>query len=325
MTTPPVHPRRHFLLGSVSLVTACAGPNAPAPATPAAAAAPATPAASVPSAAPATPPPDRPHRSFADIEAATGARLGVFAVDTANERQLAHRADERFALCSTFKWVLAAWVLAHVERGTLALDERVPYGPADLLEYAPAAKASLGQGFMTVEALAVAAVAISDNTAANLLLAKTGGPAGLTEFIRSCGDTVTRLDRLEPDLNDHAAGDLRDTTSPRAMTRLLRHIICGDTVLSASSRERLLQWLRATETGKNRLRAGFPPDWSVGNKTGSCMHNSVNDVAIATPPDRPPVIVAVYLSGGSAPLDELEGVHAEVARLVAQASLHDNM
>ena len=137
-------------------------------------------------------------------------------MDTANGQQLAHRADERFAMCSTFKWVLAASVLAHVDRGALALDEQVPYGPADLLEYAPAAKASLDRGFMTIEALAVAAVTISDNTAANLLLAKTGGPPGLTEFMRSCGDTVTRLDRLEPDLNDNIEGDPRDTTTPRA-------------------------------------------------------------------------------------------------------------
>lgn len=307
----PAQPRRHFLFGSVSLVAACAESGARAPAeTPTASPAPA--ATPAPTATPA------PERSLADIEAAAGVRLGVFALDTANERQLAHRADERFAMCSTFKWVLAASVLAHVDRGALALDDHVPYGPADLLEYAPAAKASLDRGFMTVEALAVAAVTISDNTAANLLLAKTGGPQGLTEFVRSCGDTVTRLDRVEPDLNSNVEGDPRDTTSPRAMAGLMRHIVCGERALSVTSRQRLLQWLLACETGKNRLRAGFPEDWSVGNKTGSGEGNAVNDVAIATPPGRAPIVVAVYSSGGSAQLSEIEAMHADVARRVAR-------
>jgi len=239
-------------------------------------------------------------------------------VDTASERQLAYRADERFAMCSTFKWVLAAAVLALVDRGALALDEHVPYGPADLLEYAPVTKASATEGFMTVEALAVAAVTVSDNTAANLLLAKVDGPAGLTKFVRSCGDSVTRLDRTEPDLNDNVPGDPRDTTAPRAMAGLMRHIVRGDAALSPSSRDRLLQWLRACETGKNRLRAGFPSDWLVGNKTGSGNRNAVNDVAIATPPGRAPIVVAVYLDGGSGEMAALEAVHADVARLVAR-------
>jgi len=301
-------PRRHFLLGSVGLVAACAESVARAPAE-----SPAGPATPAP-----RPAPPAPERSLADIEAAAGVRLGVFALDTANERQLAHRADERFAMCSTFKWVLAGSVLAHVDRGALALDEQVPYGPGDLLEYAPAAKASVERGFMTVEELAVAAVTISDNTAANLLLAKTGGPAGLTEFMRSCGDTVTRLDRVEPDLNSNVAGDPRDTTSPRAMAGLMRHLVCGDAALSATSRQRLLQWLLACETGKNRLHAGFPADWSVGDKTGTGEGQAVNDVALATPPGRAPIIVAVYSSGGSAQLSEIEGVHADVAKLVAR-------
>ncbi|HEU5077347.1 MAG TPA: class A beta-lactamase [Polyangiaceae bacterium] len=255
---------------------------------------------------------------LAKIEATTGGRLGVFALDTATDEQLAHRADERFAMCSTFKWVLTAALLARVDRGEVALDERVSYGHQDLLEYAPVTTAAVAEGSMTVEALAAAAVVTSDNTAANLLLAKVGGPAGLTRFMRSCGDSVTRLDRLEPDLNANVPGDPRDTTSPRAMAGLMRHILCGEDTLSPTSRERLLRWLRECETGKNRLRAGFPSDWLVGDKTGSCQRNAVNDVAIAVPPGRAPVIVAVYTSNGSAEFAALEAAHAAVARVVAR-------
>ncbi|MBX3196582.1 MAG: class A beta-lactamase [Labilithrix sp.] len=256
-------------------------------------------------------------RSLAEIEETVGGRVGVFALDTGTGRQLAHRPDERFAMCSTFKWVLAAAVLARVDRGELSLDDRVAYGSDDLLDHAPVTRARVTDGTMTVEALAQAAVTVSDNTAANLLLAKTGGPTGLTAFVRQHADTVTRLDRDEPTLNDNTPQDPRDTTSPRAMALLMRELLCGD-ALSAASRERLLGWMRTSDTGRDRLRAGLPAGWSAGDKTGTGQRGSVNDVAIAWPPGRAPVLVAAYLSDSDAALPSLAGAHAEIGRLVAQ-------
>ncbi len=255
-------------------------------------------------------------RTLPEIEATVGGRVGVFALDTGSGRTLTYRPDERFAMCSTFKWTLAAALLARVDRAQLSLDERVPYSKADLLEHAPATTAHLAEGAMTIDALAQAAVTVSDNTAANLLLPKVGGPAGLTQFVRQLGDTVTRLDRDEPTLNENAPGDPRDTTSPRAMVGLMRRVLCGD-ALSSAGRERLLGWLRACETGKNRLRAGLPPDWTVGDKTGSGGRCTVNDVVIALPPGRAPILVAAYMSDGDAGLARLCAAHAEVGRLVA--------
>ncbi len=268
----------------------------------------------------ANPPAEGPRRApspLAEIEARAGGRLGVFAIDTGSGRQIAHRPDERFAMCSTFKWILAAAVLAEVDRSRLALDERVPYGASDLLEHAPRARAHLAEGQMTVEALAEAAVTVSDNTAANLLLAKIDGPAGFTRFARAIGDDVTRLDRTEPALNDNDLTDPRDTTSPRAMATTMRRVLCGD-VLSAASRERLLGWLRACETGKERLRAGLPAGWTVGDKTGSGQRGAVNDVAIAVPPGRAPILVAAYLSDGHGELAALAAAHADVGRLIGR-------
>lgn len=258
---------------------------------------------------------DKP-RSFAEIEAGVGGRLGVFAHDTQTGRELAHRADERFAMCSTFKWVLAADILARVDRGELSLDDRVPISASDLLEHAPFTRAHVAEGSLTVDALARAAVVVSDNTAANLLLAKVGGPRGLTRFVRSLGDPVTRLDRNEPALNSNQPGDPRDTTSPRAMAGLMRSLLCGD-VLSTAGRDRLLGWLRACETGKERLRAGLPQDWIVGDKTGSGERGAVNDIAIATPPRRRPIVVAAYLSDGDAGPASLNAAQADIARAVA--------
>ena len=254
--------------------------------------------------------------SFDDIEAKVGGRAGVFAVDTGSGKVLTHRPDERFAMCSTFKWVLAATVLAQAECNLLSLSDRVLYGQADLLAYAPVTSKHAGEGFMTVSDLSRAAVVVSDNTAANLLLCKLGGPSVVTEFARSCGDAVTRLDRNEPTLNDNEAGDLRDTTSPRAMATLMNKVLCGNR-LSSESRDLLLQWLRDCETGHDRLRAKLPKDWLVGDKTGTGEHGAVNDVAIAIPPDRSPILIAAFLSEGKADRPALVAAHASISLLVA--------
>jgi beta-lactamase class A len=161
---------------------------------------------------------------------------------------------------------------------------------------------------------------VSDNTAANVLLAWMGGPGALTAFYRQLGDTVTRLDRNEPSLNSNDPGDVRDTTSPRAMVGLLKTVLLGDAMKTAS-RERLLALLRACETGKKRLRAGLPPDWVVGDKTGTGEF-AFNDVAIAVPPGRAPILMAAYMSDPGGPDDEDSVRHeagaVAIARLVAK-------
>ncbi len=261
---------------------------------------------------------DRDERDvFAKVEARVGGRLGVFAVDTGTSRALGHRPDERFAMCSTFKWLLAAAILARVDRGELSLTQAIPYQRTDLLDYAPVTREHLKEGSMSVADLTRACVTLSDNTAANLLLEKLGGPGAVTEFARSFGDEVTRLDRNEPALNQNATGDLRDTTSPRAMAYSMRAVLCG-TVLASASRERLLGWLRGCATGKTRLRAGFPSGWLVGDKTGSGQNNAVNDIAIAAPSGRAPIIVAVYTSGSQAEFSALEHAHREVAEALVR-------
>ncbi len=256
-------------------------------------------------------------KEMSEIERSVGGRVGVFALDMGTGRQLAHRADERFAMCSTFKWVLAAAILARVERGQLSLQNRVTYAEKDLLEYAPVTREHVAEGSMTVEALARAAITLSDNTAANLLLTQLGGPAEVTQFCRSQGDSVTRLDRNEPSLNTNIAGDLRDTTSPRAMTALMQRILFGD-ALSRDGRERLLSWLRECETGRERLRAGLPSNWVVGDKTGSGEHGATNDVAVATPPNGRPVLISAYLSEGFAEKPMLQAALASIGRVVAR-------
>jgi beta-lactamase class A len=253
--------------------------------------------------------------AFAAIEARSDARLGVAMIDAATGARSGHRADERFPMCSTFKFLAAAGVLARVDAGKDRLDRRIGIEARDLFDYAPAAKLHVGQG-MTLDELCEAAVTLSDNTAGNLILATLGGPAGLTRFARSIGDKVTRLDRGEPQVNDSEPGDPRDTTAPAAMAADLNALVLGR-ALSPTSRERLTGWLVGCKTGGARIRAGLPNGWRVGDKTGTGAHGSTNDIGILWPPGRPPVILAVYLTGGTARDKDRSAAIAAVAQAVA--------
>jgi beta-lactamase class A len=256
-------------------------------------------------------------KQIAEIETKVAARLGVVALEPASGKRLEYRASERFPICSTFKLLLACAILHRVEKNEEKLDRRIVYTESDLLDYAPVTKAHLPQGGMTVSELCEAAVEYSDNTAANLLLRTIGGPARLTEYVRTIGDTVTRLDRDEPSLNTAIKGDDRDTTSPLSMATNLQALLLGK-ALSVDSQRQLLTWLKANTTGAKRLRAGFPADWKIGDKTGSGENGTSNDVAIVWPPDQPPILVAVYLTECVRPASDRDAAIAEVARQVAK-------
>jgi beta-lactamase class A len=255
--------------------------------------------------------------AFAGLEQQGGGRLGVAVLDTATGARASHRGDERFPMCSTFKLLGAAAVLARVDAGQEMLDRRVRYGAGDLVAYSPTTKNHVADG-MTMAEICRAALTQSDNTAGNLILASLGGPAGLTAFARSLGDEVTRLDRNETTLNEATPGDPRDTTSPNAMAGNLQTLVLGSR-LSESSRGQLQAWLVANETGGARLRAGLPAGWRVGDKTGTGDNGTNNDVAVIWPPSRAPLIVCAYLTESKAGFEEQNKVVAGVGAAVARA------
>jgi beta-lactamase class A len=253
-----------------------------------------------------------------ELEPVSKGRLGVALLDTANGVRAIYRADEPFPMCSTFKVLAVAAVLSRVDDGVERLDRRIPFGRADLLDYAPVTTVRVGEGSMPIADLCSAAITVSDNTAGNLLLSTLGGPAGLTAYLRALGDTVTRLDRTEPDLNEARPGDLRDTTSPNAMVRNLQQLLLGDG-LSARSRMRLADWLAGGTTGATRFRAGVPENWKVGEKTGSGASGTSNDIGVIWPPERKPILAAAFLTESSAPPAVRDKVLAEVARIAVEA------
>ena len=253
--------------------------------------------------------------TFARLEHSVGGRLGVAALDTASGARLGHRAGERFPMCSTFKLLAVAAVLGRIDRGQERLDRVIRYGEADLLGYAPISRAHVREGGLPLGTLCQAAIELSDNTAANLILRQLGRPAAVTAFARGLGDPVTRLDRNEPTLNTAIPGDPRDTTTPAAITADLRALSLGG-ILSPTSRELLNGWLTGCKTGQTRLRAGFPASWHVGDKTGTGVNGTANDVAIAWAPGGP-ILIACYLTQAArATAAARDGVHAEVARMV---------
>ena len=255
---------------------------------------------------------------IAAIEARLGGRMGIAALNSGSGKRLDYRAEERFPMCSTFKFLAAAGVLKRVDEKRDQLDRFVSYDAKDILEYAPVTKAHLTEGGMTLGALCEAAIAQSDNTAGNLLLDAVGGPAGVTNFARSLGDQVTRLDRKEPELNSAIPGDDRDTTTPGSMLADMARILTGD-VLSRSSRRQLEDWLQRNKTGAAMIRAGVPTDWIIGDKTGRGANGATNDIAIMRPPDRAPVLLAIYSVGSTEPANDRTAVIAEVAKIVAES------
>ena len=250
------------------------------------------------------------------IEQQIGGRLGAAFWDTHDGRRGSYRASERFPMCSTFKLLAAAAVLERVDRGAERLGRIVHFGQDRILEYAPVTSKHVNDG-MSVAGLCAAAIEQSDNTAGNLLLDIIGGPAGLTGYVRRLGDAVTRLDRTEPTLNDVEPGDPRDTTSPAAMLETMHRLLVQPRALSAASRARLQEWLARSTTGADRLRAGFPRGWRVGDKTGTGSHAATNDIGIAYPPNRKPVIVAVFSVDSPRPVADRSRAIADVARALA--------
>jgi beta-lactamase class A len=262
--------------------------------------------------------PDTLRSEFTRIERESQGRLGVAVLDTQSHKQIGHHAEDRFPMCSTFKMLATAAVLARVDAGKERLDRRITFKASDVVVNSPITKDRAGGDGMTLAAICEAAMTFSDNTAGNLILSSLGSPHALTAYARSIGDTMTRLDRNEPALNEAVPGDLRDTTTPSAMVKNMQTLLLGE-ALSPASKEQLTKWMVGNKTGDTRLRAGMPAGWKVGDKTGAGERGTTNDVGIVWPPQRAPVLVAIYLTETSAPVEQRNAALAAVGRAVASA------
>lgn len=258
--------------------------------------------------------------SLAELERKHPGRICVSVLDMGSGKRIDYRANERILMCSTFKALAAAFVLSRVDKNEEKLDRRIKFTQQDVVTYSPGTQPFAGERGMTLAEICDAAVTLSDNTAGNLLLASFGGPAALTAFFRSLGDEVSRMDRVETALNTHEGpDDVRDTTTAAAMLENMRKLLFTD-ALSARSRSQLAAWLIANKTGDTRLRAGFSNTWLVGDKTGTNgdKEGNANDIAVAWPPDRAPIIVTAYCEIPAISADQRNAVIAEIGRIASR-------
>lgn len=251
------------------------------------------------------------------LEKSSGGRIGAYALDTRTGAFAGRREDQRFPMCSTFKFLLAAAVLKRVDDGKESLDRPLPVPNKPLIGHSPLTEPHAG-ATMAVSALCNAILNLSDNTAANMLLDAIGGPSAITAFARAMGDDETRLDRTETDLNSSIDGDPRDTTTPVAMAKNLQHILLGN-VLKPASRRQITEWMENSLSGLERLRKDIPEGWRAADKTGSNGEHTTNDIAVLWPTRRPPVIVTCYITQCPGPETKRGAMIAEVGRYIREA------
>ncbi|WP_194813891.1 class A beta-lactamase [Nocardia sp. XZ_19_385] len=253
---------------------------------------------------------------LADIESRHQARLGVFGLDTGSGKTVGHRADERFAMLSTFKTLACAALLKAHPLASGYWEQNIRFTEADVAKADGSAVTGkrIATG-MTVRELCDAAITYSDNAAANEILKLLGGPQAVTEFLRSIGDQVSRLDRWEPEVNTAIPGDERDTTTPAAIVRDYQALTLGD-ALPTVERDQLVAWLKANTTGGSRIRAGVPADWTTGDKTGtSSAYGSANDVAVTWPAGGgAPIVIAVLSTHATEQAEPNSPLIAEAAK-----------
>jgi beta-lactamase class A len=269
-------PRRTLLFGGLALALAsCSGSGSPT----------ATPPSST-----TTSPEPVPDADLAALEQKFGGRLGFYALDTGSGHSVAYRADERFLMCSTHKVLVVGAILQLRQQQSGLLDRVIQYDKSKVLSYAPITSQHTS---MKVSELCEATLKVSDNTADNLLIELLKGPQAVTAFARGLGDNITRLDRIEPQLNDGAPGDERDTTKPPVFASDLYALVAGEG-LDATGRDLLVTWMKASTTGLDLVRAGLPKDWAAADKSGSGAKGEVNDVAVVWPPNHAPLVITAF-------------------------------
>ncbi|MFF1713654.1 class A beta-lactamase [Streptomyces sp. NPDC058268] len=255
-------------------------------------------------------------REFKALERKFDARLGVYALDTGTGREVAYNAGERFAYNSTFKALAAGAVLRKYSLS--GLDRKITYSKDDLVANSPVTEKHVDTG-MTLGELCDAAVRYSDNTAANLLFDRLGGPEGLNAVLKKMGDDVTRMDRIEPDLSTWVPGEKRDTSTPRALAKDLRAFVLGD-ALRKGERAQLTKWLRTNTTGDNTIKDGVPENWVVGDKTGTgSYYGARNDIAVVWPPDGAPIVMAILSNRGKKDAEPSDKLIAEAASVAVDS------
>lgn len=247
------------------------------------------------------------------LEKSFNGKIGIYAIDTANNNIIQYHATDRFPIQSTFKLLLVSAVLQKSEKDHHLLQKHINYKTSDLIFWSPITEKNVSSG-MSIADLCAATLQYSDNTAASLLMKKIGGPASITLFARFIGDPYFRLNNWEPNLNSNP-NKLADTSTPKGMAESLNQLVLGNT-LKPNQRQQLITWMKGNTTGDKQIRSVVPEGWIVADKTGGGnTYGIVNDIAVIWPPNRPPLILAIYTVQKSKHTIRKEEIVAQAAKL----------
>lgn len=254
-----------------------------------------------------------------ELEDTLDASIGFAAVHVESGARASYNGSQRYPMRSVYKLPIAIAVFRLVDEGRLRLDSMVTVSPADFAPmYSPLRTGAKGRAVtVSIDSLVMLMVAESDNTASDVLLQLAGGPEAVSASLRAWGATGVRVDRFERELatSRDSAADPRDTATPDAMADLLVAVHNGRG-LSRTSHPRLLEMMRASRTGPNRIRGLLPAGTTVAHKTGTHAPMT-NDVGLITlPGDAGHVAVVVFVRGTAGTTADRELAIAEIARAV---------
>jgi beta-lactamase class A len=266
--------------------------------------------------------------------------------------------ERRFPMQSVFKMAVAAAALAEVDAGRLSLDEAISIGAKDLSPpRSPIADAWPGRKVYSAGELLEAAVSDSDNTAADVLMKRIGGPGAVSGWLQSQKIEEVRVDRYERELQPNALGmasfrpawkgaafeaalatvplaqrqaaaeaylrDPRDTATPRGMIVFLSRLDAGE-LLSPASTRRLVTIMASSPRGPERLKAGLPQGVFFTHKIGTGRSfggrtSAYNDVGIFTLADKRSYAIAAFLTASTADEGARAALLADLGRAAMRA------
>lgn len=254
------------------------------------------------------------NEDLASIEEHISGRLGVSVWDTQTDEKWDYRGDERFPMMSTFKTLACATMLKDMDSEKLDKNATAKVEERNMVVWSPVMDRMAGQT-TRIEHACEAAMLMSDNTAANIVLRSIGGPHGVTRFLRSIGDKATRLDRFEPRLNEAKPGDNQDTTTPNAMVNTLHTLLEGD-ALSYESRIQLKIWMQDNKVSDSLMRSVLPKGWSIADRSGAGGFGSRGITAMIWKENHKPVYISIYITETDLSLQARDQVIAQISQLV---------
>jgi beta-lactamase class A len=282
--------------------------------------------------------------------------LGVGVANLESGQYWTFNGERPFPMQSVFKAPLGAAALSEVEAGRFSLAETFTLTDEQLSPpRSPIADAWPARRDYTAEALLVAALSDSDNTAADVLMKRIGGPGAVTAWLRDKGVNELRVDRYEREIQPDVYGmasfrlawkgeaafsaalatipparrrqamlaymaDPRDTATPRGMQVFLAKLDRGELIKPASVR-RLLDIMARTPRGAERLKAGFPKDALFAHKIGTSgvdqgLSAAFNDAGILILADHRRYAVTALLSGSALRETDRDAFFADLGRVI---------